>query len=52
MKEGKRDEAEGRRPEVNVLKERIAELDQLRDAAEARMRDMLVQRNFIVLELH
>jgi seryl-tRNA synthetase len=42
MKEGKRDEAEGRRAEVNILKERIAELDQLRDSAEARMRDMLV----------
>jgi seryl-tRNA synthetase len=41
MKEGKRDEAEGRRSEVNTLKERIAELDQLRDAAEARMRDLL-----------
>jgi len=52
MKEGKRDEADGRRAEVNALKERIAELDQLRDAAEARMRDMLVQRNLIVLKLH
>lgn len=41
MKEGKRDEAEGRRSEVNELKERIAELDQSRDAAEARMREML-----------
>ena len=41
MKEGKRDEAEGRRSEVNELKERIAELDQSRDAAEERMRDML-----------
>ncbi|MGH9968154.1 MAG: serine--tRNA ligase [Pyrinomonadaceae bacterium] len=41
MKEGKRDEADGRRQEVNTLKERIAELDQLRDAAEARMRDIL-----------
>jgi len=41
MKEGRRDQAEGRRAEVNALKERIAELDQLRDAAEARMRDML-----------
>ena len=35
MKEGKRDEAEVRRHEVNQLKERIAELDQSRDAAEA-----------------
>ena len=42
MKEGKRDLAEGRRAEVNALKERIADLDQLRDAAEARMREMLV----------
>jgi len=41
MKEGKRDLAEGRRAEVNALKGRIAALDQLRDAAEARMRDML-----------
>lgn len=41
MKEGQRDQAEGRRAEVNTLKGRIAELDQLRDAAEARMRDML-----------
>ncbi len=39
MKEGKRDEADGRRAEVNALKERIAELDQLRYVAEARMRD-------------
>jgi len=41
MKEGKRDQAEGRRAEVNALKGRIADLDQLRDAAEARMREML-----------
>ncbi len=41
MKEGKRDEAEGQRAEVNALKEHIADLDQLRDAAEARMRDLL-----------
>ncbi len=41
MKAGQRDEAEGRRAEVNALKGRIADLDQLRDAAEARMRDML-----------
>lgn len=41
MKDGKRDEAESRRKEVNALKERIAGLDQLRDQAEARMRDML-----------
>ncbi len=41
MKEGKRDQAEGRRKQVGDLKERIAQLDLLRDAAEARMRDML-----------
>ena len=41
MKEGKRDEAEGRREQVNQLKQRIAELDRLRDEAEARMRDLL-----------
>jgi seryl-tRNA synthetase len=42
MKDGKREEAEGRRAEVNALKERIAEIDQSRDAADTRMRDMLV----------
>jgi seryl-tRNA synthetase len=41
MKEGKRDEADARRKEVNELKERIAELDRLRDEAETRMREML-----------
>ncbi|MFN2509945.1 MAG: serine--tRNA ligase [Pyrinomonadaceae bacterium] len=41
MKASQRDQAEGRRAEVNALKGRIADLDQLRDAAEARMRDML-----------
>ena len=41
MKEGKRDEAEVRRAEVNELKERITELDRLRDEAETRMRDLL-----------
>jgi seryl-tRNA synthetase len=41
MKEGKRDEAEVRRKEVGELKERITELDELRDQAEARMREML-----------
>jgi seryl-tRNA synthetase len=41
MKEGKREEAEGQRKEVNALKDRIAELDRLRDQAEVRMRDML-----------
>ncbi len=41
MKEGKRDEADSQRKEVNVLKERIAELDQPRDQAEQQMRDLL-----------
>ena len=41
MKEGKRDEAEGRRKQVGELKDRIAELDQARDAAETRIRDLL-----------
>jgi seryl-tRNA synthetase len=41
MKEGKREEAEGRRKEVNELKERIAELDQLRDQAETRIQDLI-----------
>ena len=41
MKDGKRDEADARRKEVNELKERIAELDRLRDEAETRMRDLL-----------
>ncbi len=41
MKEGKSDEATLRRNEVSELKERIAELDELRDQAEARMREML-----------
>jgi seryl-tRNA synthetase len=41
MKAGKKDEAEGRRREVNELKERIAQLDQLRDHAETRMRDLI-----------
>ena len=42
MKEGKRAEADGRRREVNDLKERIAELDRLRDGAETRIRDLLI----------
>ncbi len=41
MKEGKKDEAESRRSSVGQLKERIAELDRARDAAEARMREIL-----------
>src|SRR6187402_559639 len=36
MKEGKKDEAEARRAEVAGLKDRITELDQLRDQAETR----------------
>ncbi len=41
MKDGKKDEAEGRRREVGELKERIAELDRARDEAETRMRELL-----------
>src|SRR5882672_8738203 len=41
MKEGKRDEADARRKAVNELKQRIAELDQKRESAEARMRELL-----------
>jgi seryl-tRNA synthetase len=41
MKEGKKDEAEARRAEVSELKDRIAELDQLRAQTEERMREML-----------
>jgi seryl-tRNA synthetase len=41
MKEGRKEEAEGRRREVAESKERIAELDQLRDQAESRMRELL-----------
>src|SRR5919106_141485 len=41
MKEGKRDEAETRRKQVGELKDRISELDQLREKAETRMREML-----------
>jgi seryl-tRNA synthetase len=41
MKAGKRDEADARRKEVNESKERIAELDRLRDEAETRMSEML-----------
>ncbi|MDX6272612.1 MAG: seryl-tRNA synthetase [Acidobacteriota bacterium] len=41
MKEGRKDEAEAQRQEVGQLKERIAELDRARDAAEANMRTLL-----------
>jgi seryl-tRNA synthetase len=41
MKEGKKDEAEGRRREVGELKERISQLDRARDEAETRMRELL-----------
>jgi seryl-tRNA synthetase len=41
MKEGRKEEAEARRLEVAESKERIAELDQLRNQAESRMRDLL-----------
>src|SRR3984893_9393378 len=41
MKEGNRDQAEAQRKEVGELKDRIGELDQLREQAEARMRELL-----------
>ncbi|HEY2964507.1 MAG TPA: serine--tRNA ligase [Pyrinomonadaceae bacterium] len=41
MKQGKKEEAEARRAEVGTLKERIAELDQLRAQTEKRMEDLL-----------
>jgi len=41
MKEGKRDEADERRKQVNELKERMAQLDAARDEAEKRMRELL-----------
>jgi seryl-tRNA synthetase len=41
MKEGKKEEANARRAEVNALKDRIAELDQLRAQTEARMHELL-----------
>jgi seryl-tRNA synthetase len=41
MKEGKREEADTRRKEVNELKERIGELDQQRAQAETRMHDLI-----------
>jgi seryl-tRNA synthetase len=41
MKEGKRDEADERRRAVGELKDRIAELDRVRDEAEKRMHELL-----------
>ena len=41
MKDGKREEADARRKQVNELKERMSELDRLRNQAEARMRELL-----------
>lgn len=41
MKEGKKEEAEARRAEVGTLKDRIAELDQLRTQTENRMHELL-----------
>ena len=41
MKEGRREEADARRAEVSQLKERISELDRLRDEADSRMRETL-----------
>lgn len=41
MKEGKRDEADARRKQVNELKERMTQLDASRDEAEAHMRELL-----------
>ena len=41
MKEGRKDEADARRAEVSGLKDRIAELDQLRSQTEERMHELL-----------
>jgi seryl-tRNA synthetase len=41
MKDGKREEADARRKSVNELKERMAGLDDQRDQAETRMRELL-----------
>src|SRR5215203_4117842 len=41
MKEGKKEEAEARRSEVGKLKDRIAELDQVRAQTETRMHELL-----------
>ena len=41
MKDGKREEADARRKQVNELKERMTQLDAVRDEAEKRMRELL-----------
>src|SRR6185503_6408431 len=41
IKEGKQEEANARRHEVNELKQRMAELETARDEAESRMRELL-----------
>jgi seryl-tRNA synthetase len=41
MKEGQHEEAEARRREVGEMKEHMADLDRVRDEAEARMRELL-----------
>src|SRR3989475_3718824 len=42
IKEGKREEADVRRKQVSELKDRIGELDQKREQAEARLRELLL----------
>ena len=42
MKEGRREEAKVQRKQVGDLKDRIAELDQKREQAEARLRELLL----------
>jgi len=41
MKAGKKEEGDARRQEVGELKDRIAQLDQLREQSETRMRELL-----------
>src|SRR5215813_10906694 len=41
LKEGKKEEGDARRQEVATLKDRIGELDQLREQSETRMRELL-----------
>jgi seryl-tRNA synthetase len=41
MKDGKREEADARRKQVNELKERMAQLDESRNEVEKRMRELL-----------